>query len=116
MPYTPVDSHPKYVLTFPPPFLPLQIASYDQTGPHLFQTDPSGAYYEYIAQAIGSRAQSGKTYLEKYYAEFEELGVDDLIKHALKALSGTTGKCRGWGGRKGGKEGRILFIEVQCRV
>eukprot|EP00624_Nannochloropsis_granulata_P002523 evm.model.NODE_22739_length_5049_cov_18.659536.2 len=68
-----------------------KIASYDQTGPHLFQTDPSGAYYEYVAQAIGSRAQSGKTYLEKYYAEFEELGVDDLIKHALKALSGTTG-------------------------
>ena len=70
-----------------------QIASYDQTGPHLYQTDPSGAYYEYVAQAIGARAQSGKTYLEKYYKEFDNLGVDDLIKHALKALSGTTGAC-----------------------
>ncbi|TFJ80039.1 hypothetical protein NSK_008597 [Nannochloropsis salina CCMP1776] len=69
----------------------LLIASYDQTGPHLYQTDPSGAYYEYIAQAIGSRAQSGKTYLEKYHAEFESLGQDELIKHALKALSGTAG-------------------------
>lgn len=69
-----------------------QIASYDQTGPHLYQTDPSGNYYEYLAQAIGARAQSGKTYLEKHFAEFEGLGVDDLIKHALKALSGTTGQ------------------------
>jgi len=83
-----------------------QIASYDQTGPHLFQTDPSGAYYEYVAQAIGSRAQSGKTYLEKYYAEFEELGVDDLIKHALKALSGTTGKE----GRERREGGRALSV------
>ena len=83
-----------------------QIASYDQTGPHLFQTDPSGAYYEYVAQAIGSRAQSGKTYLEKYYAEFEELGVDDLIKHALKALSGTTGKER----RERREGGRALSV------
>jgi len=44
-----------------------------------------------VAQAIGARAQSGKTYLEKHHAEFDGLGVDDLIKHALKALSGTTG-------------------------
>jgi 20S proteasome subunit alpha 6 len=42
-----------------------QIASYDQTGPHLYQTDPSGNYYDYLAMAIGARAQSGKTYLEK---------------------------------------------------
>jgi 20S proteasome subunit alpha 6 len=69
-----------------------QIASYDQTGPHLYQTDPSGNYYEYMAQAIGARAQSGKTYLEKHFKEFDGLGVDDLIKHALKALSGTTGE------------------------
>ena len=69
-----------------------QVASYDQTGPHLFQTDPSGAYYEYVAQAIGSRAQSGKTYLEKYYKEFENLGPEEMIKHALKALSGTAGE------------------------
>lgn len=44
-----------------------------------------------MAQAIGARAQSGKTYLEKHFKEFDDLGVDDLIKHALKALSGTTG-------------------------
>ena len=39
----------------------------DQTGPHLFQTCPSGNYYEYRAQAIGARSQSAKTYLEKHF-------------------------------------------------
>ena len=38
---------------------------YDKTGAHLYETDPSGNYYEYNAQAIGSRAQTAKTYLEK---------------------------------------------------
>jgi len=65
------------------------VAAYDATGPHLYHTDPSGNYYEYLAMAIGSRAQSGKTYLEKYYKEFTDLPLEDLIKHALKALSGT---------------------------
>jgi 20S proteasome subunit alpha 6 len=48
----------------------LLIASYDRTGPHLFQTDPSGNYYEFRAMAMGSRSQSAKTYLEKHYAGF----------------------------------------------
>lgn len=39
--------------------------------------------------AIGSRAQSAKTYLEKYYKDFATLELDDLIKHSLKALSGS---------------------------
>lgn len=49
----------------------LLVAGYDpQTGPHLFQTEPSGVYFEYKAQAIGARSQSAKTYLEKSYASF----------------------------------------------
>lgn len=49
----------------------LLVAGYDpQTGPHLFQTEPSGIYFEYKAQAIGARAQSAKTYLEKNYDSF----------------------------------------------
>lgn len=39
--------------------------------------------------AIGSRAQSAKTYLEKYYKTFNNLEPDELIKHALKALAGS---------------------------
>ena len=47
------------------------VAAHDQTGPHLFQTCPSGNYFEYVAMAIGARSQSAKTYLEKHFEEFE---------------------------------------------
>lgn len=50
------------------------VAAYDQTGPHLFQTCPSGNYFEYVAMAIGARSQSAKTYLEKHFEEFEVCG------------------------------------------
>jgi 20S proteasome subunit alpha 6 len=59
----------------------------DQTGPHLYVTEPSGNYYEYVAMAIGSRSQTSRTYLEKEYENFNQSSKDDLIKHALKALS-----------------------------
>jgi len=64
------------------------VAAYDQTGAHLYQTCPSGNFYEFYSIAIGARSQSAKTYLEKYYSEFENLPVNELIVHALKALSG----------------------------
>lgn len=67
----------------------LLIAGYDSTGPHLFQTCPSGNYYEYYAMAIGSRSQGAKTFLERKFEEFPSLSLDDLIKHALLALSET---------------------------
>jgi len=67
----------------------LLVGGYDKNGPHLFQTQPSGNYLEYKAMSIGSRAQSAKTYLEKHFEEFPDLGKDELIKHALQALSGT---------------------------
>lgn len=65
----------------------LLIGTYDQTGPHLYLTEPSGNYYEYYAMAIGSRSQTSRTYLEKEFESFEECSVDDLIKHAVKALA-----------------------------
>ena len=48
----------------------LLVGSGDATGPHLYETTPSGNYYEYVAMAIGARAQSAKTYLEKHVSEF----------------------------------------------
>jgi len=66
----------------------LLVAAYDQTGPHLFQTDPAGNYYEFVGNAIGSRSQSAKTYMEKHCASFAGCTLDELITHALKALSG----------------------------
>lgn len=67
----------------------LLIAGYDQTGPHLFETSPSGNFYDYKAQAIGARSQSAKTYLEKTYTTYATLSKDELIKHALTALRET---------------------------
>ncbi|CEM31098.1 unnamed protein product [Vitrella brassicaformis CCMP3155] len=64
----------------------LLVAGSDMTGPHLFETCPSGNYFEYEAMALGSRCQSAKTYLEKHFKTFKEVSVDDLIMHALKAL------------------------------
>ena len=65
----------------------LLVAAYDQTGPHLYATEPSGDYYEYIAMAIGSRSQTSRTYLEQQFNTFSSCSVEDLIKHALKALA-----------------------------
>jgi 20S proteasome subunit alpha 6 len=50
----------------------LLVASYDRTGAHLFQTDPSGNYYEFRSMAMGARSQSAKTYLERNYQRFPE--------------------------------------------
>ena len=68
----------------------LLVAGYDKTGAHLYQTCPSGNYYEYRAIAIGARSQAAKTYLEKTYDGFAECSLDELIRHALMALKETT--------------------------
>ena len=64
----------------------LLVAGYDVSGPRLYNTCPSGNYYEYKAMAIGARAQAAKTYLEKHYESFPSCSLDDLIKHGLKAI------------------------------
>eukprot|EP00607_Mallomonas_marina_P000194 CAMPEP_0182427408 /NCGR_PEP_ID=MMETSP1167-20130531/17150_1 /TAXON_ID=2988 /ORGANISM="Mallomonas Sp, Strain CCMP3275" /LENGTH=250 /DNA_ID=CAMNT_0024609619 /DNA_START=101 /DNA_END=852 /DNA_ORIENTATION=- len=64
----------------------LLVAVYDQTGPHLYSTEPSGNYYEYIAMAIGSRSQTSRTYLEREFNNFDTCSAEELVKHALKAL------------------------------
>lgn len=66
----------------------LLVASYDENGPHLYQTCPSGNIYEYYATAIGSRSQSGRTYLEKIYEGLPDMDRDELIMNAVRALTG----------------------------
>ena len=41
----------------------LLIAGIDDDGPHIFETCPSGNFYEYEAYSIGARSQSARTYL-----------------------------------------------------
>jgi len=66
----------------------LLIIGYDATGPHLYETSPAGTFYEYRAQAIGARSQSSKTYLENNVDSFADMGLNDLIVHAVRALKG----------------------------
>jgi proteasome alpha subunit len=47
----------------------LLIGGFDRTGAHLFSTDPSGAYQEIYAGAIGSNSQAVEEYLENKYKE-----------------------------------------------
>lgn len=67
----------------------LLVAGYDDLGSHLYQTCPSANYYECKAMAIGARSQSARTYLEKHLNEFPTNSLDELIKHALRALRDT---------------------------
>ena len=70
----------------------LLVIGYDQTGPHLFETDPSGNFYDYHAQGIGARSQAAKTYLEKKFESFPDESAEGMIKHAIIALRETIGK------------------------
>ncbi|KAK9819975.1 hypothetical protein WJX72_004710 [[Myrmecia] bisecta] len=65
----------------------LLTAGSDKTGPKLFYNCPSGNFYEYRAMAIGARSQAAKTYLERHFEAFDGCTVDELIRHALRALS-----------------------------
>lgn len=64
----------------------LLIGSIDEAGTHLFETCPTGNYFEYKAMAIGDRCQSAKTYLEKNFETFEGCSMDALINHGISAL------------------------------
>lgn len=62
----------------------LLLAGFDDSGPRLFQVDPSGAYFEWKATAIGKNFVNAKTFLEKRFNETMEL--EDAIHTALLTL------------------------------
>ncbi|XP_059935516.1 proteasome subunit alpha type-7 isoform X1 [Mesoplodon densirostris] len=63
------------------------IVGFDFDGtPRLYQTDPSGTYHAWKANAIGRGAKSVREFLEKNYTD-EAIETDDLtIKLVIKAL------------------------------
>lgn len=63
------------------------IGGFDLDGtPKLFQTEPSGIYYEWKANATGRSADSVREFLEKYYQEKEVDTENGAVKLAIKAL------------------------------
>lgn len=64
----------------------LLVAGVDETGPHLFEFQPSGMTQEMVACAIGARSQMARTYLERNIDEFAGVSKEELVKHGLKAL------------------------------
>jgi len=71
--------------------LGMLVIGYDETGTHLFETCPSGNYFDYKAISIGSRSQSAKTYLEKTFQQYENASMTELIKHGLLGIRETIG-------------------------
>jgi len=60
------------------------IAGVDETGPRLFETEPSGALAEYMAITIGKGKKEAMKLLEKQYKE--GLSFDGAIALVLEAL------------------------------
>lgn len=64
----------------------LLVVGVDETGPHLFEFQPSGMTQEMVACGIGARSQMARTYLERHLEEFADCGREELVKHGLRAL------------------------------
>ncbi|XP_018569157.1 proteasome subunit alpha type-7-1 [Anoplophora glabripennis] len=63
------------------------IGGFDYDGkPHLYQTEPSGIYYEWKANATGRSAKTVREFLEKYYTSEEVSSERGTVKLAIRAL------------------------------
>ncbi|KAI8830146.1 nucleophile aminohydrolase [Chytridium lagenaria] len=62
----------------------LLVAGFDETGPALYQVDPSGSYWAWKASAIGKNMINAKTFLEKRYTE--NLELEDAVHTAILTL------------------------------
>ncbi len=62
----------------------LLIAGHDEKGPHLFETDPSGALFAYKATSIGAGKDAVMEMLEAEYKE--DMGREDAVSLGLRAL------------------------------
>merc|ERR1719263_1240944 len=62
----------------------LMMAGYDDSGPQLYQVDPSGSYFGWKASVIGKNHVNAKSFLEKRYAE--DIELEDAIHTAILTL------------------------------
>ncbi len=63
----------------------LLIGGIDVDGPKLFETDPTGIFFQYKATAIGEGEPDIEAVLEKEYKD--DMSMDDALKLALGALA-----------------------------
>lgn len=52
----------------------------------MYQTEPSGIYYEWKANSTGRSAKTVKEFLEKYYTDEEVANEKGAVKLAIRAL------------------------------
>jgi len=63
------------------------IGGFDEDGtPRLYQTEPSGTYHEWKANATGRNAKNVREFLEKYYSAEEVDSEEKTVKLAVRAL------------------------------
>jgi len=63
------------------------ITGFDRDGSaHLYQTDPSGTYLEWQANAIGRSSKTVREYMEKHYNMERDMTQDECVKLAVQAL------------------------------
>lgn len=68
----------------------LLIAGIDIDGPKLFETDPTGIFFQYKASVIGEGETDIEEFLHKEYKE--DMSLDETLKLGLRALIGTLEK------------------------
>ena len=68
----------------------LLIAGVDETGPRLFETDPTGIFFQYRATVIGEGEVEIEELLKKEYKP--EMSLQDGIKFGVKSLMTFLGK------------------------
>ena len=66
------------------------VAGVDQEGPKLFETDPTGIYFQYKASVIGEGEVEVEEILHKEYKD--DMSIEDGIKLAIKALMKVLGQ------------------------
>ncbi len=66
------------------------IAGIDVTGPKLFETDPTGIFFQYKASVIGEGEPEIEEILQKEYNE--DMSIDDGLKLAIRALKKVLGE------------------------
>lgn len=80
------------------------LVGFDYDGsPKLYQTDPSGTYHEWKANAIGRSAKTVREFLEKHYSDDVAKSEKETIKLALKALLEVV--------QSGGKNVELAFMK-----